>query len=626
MLAQLVEYARRQGLVTEPGFAPKTVKWAIHLSESGEFLNVLELHDSADGKDPGRVFRACPDLRHNEIVGGSETRSHFMIDTAQVVSLLFKDAEDESRNGAKALSKHHYFLNLLLEASSAMPSLGPAHSALRDDSVLERIRSQMTGAKPGDKVTIAIGDRFPVDSDAWHDWWRDFRVSLSSPVDGGEGTMRCFVSGRLETALRTHPKISGLTDVGGLAMGDALVCFDKDAFRSFNLEQSRNCAVSEDAAAGYRAALNHLVKASGKPIAGARVVHWYSHDITSEDDWLSFIEDPSQEQTEASAAEKAKKLLNSIRDGTRPYLGDTVFYAIALSGGGGRVMVRDWTEGRFEDLVESVGRWFSDLEITSIGGNRLARDAGINRVINSMLLPKGREQKYGDWIKPVQSLGHDLWRSALQSERPIPFAALAKATVLNARFIQSGQLDKALDTNAQNGDRAAQLSLLQARIRIMKAYHVRRNGGRSELSAYLNEDHPSPAYHCGRIMAMLRRIQWTAQGAVGANIIQRYYGAASATPGLVLSRLVRLSQFHISKIGSKYGPGLSKWYDDRLALVWWKIRDSVPKSLTLEEQSLFALGYYQQVASDNANRPEKAVGVTDQQIDDIDNQEGHQNV
>jgi len=75
--------------------------------------------------------------------------------------------------------------------------------------------------------------------------------------------------------------------------------------------------------------------------------------------------------------------------------------------------------------------------------------------------------------------------------------------------------------------------------------------------------------------------------------VQRYYAAASATPALIFGRLSRGSQFHLSKLEG----GLAYWYEQRLSSIWGKIKDTIPNTLTLEQQSLFALGYYQQMAA-----------------------------
>lgn len=137
------------------------------------------------------------------------------------------------------------------------------------------------------------------------------------------------------------------------------------------------------------------------------------------------------------------------------------------------------------------------------------------------------------------------------------------------------------------------------------------------MHAFLNESHPDPAYQCGRIMALLANIQRLALGEVDAGVIQRYYGAASVTPALVLGRLVRNAQFHLSKLDA----GLARWHEARLAAVWAAIHDRVPTVLSLEQQSLFALGYYQQLAANRVPRESSSVapstGGTSQEINNV---------
>jgi len=126
---------------------------------------------------------------------------------------------------------------------------------------------------------------------------------------------------------------------------------------------------------------------------------------------------------------------------------------------------------------------------------------------------------------------------------------------------------------------------------LMRAYLVRK--GDEHMEPYLNQEHPAPAYHCGRLMAVLAQIQWAALGDVGAGVVQRYYAAASVTPSLVLGRLIRLSNYHLDKIDNK---GWAVNLQNRLAAIMGQFQDRMPRSLDLEGQSLFALGYYQQLA------------------------------
>ena len=106
-------------------------------------------------------------------------------------------------------------------------------------------------------------------------------------------------------------------------------------------------------------------------------------------------------------------------------------------------------------------------------------------------------------------------------------------------------------------------------------------------------------------MAVYADLQRAALGNVGAGVVQRYYAAASATPALVFGRLSRGSQFHLNKLEG----GMAYWYDQRLAAMWGKIKDAIPKTLTLEEQSLFALGYYQQIAAPKKSEKNQSTEV-----------------
>jgi CRISPR-associated protein Csd1 len=181
-----------------------------------------------------------------------------------------------------------------------------------------------------------------------------------------------------------------------------------------------------------------------------------------------------------------------------------------------------------------------------------------------------------------------MWRVAVRGE-PIPEAALAKAF---SRVKVDILKDEPLNL---------------AGMGLLKAYHVRNNrikGGKTmveDMKPYLNENHPHPAYQCGWLLAVLSKLQKSALGDVGAGIIQRYYAAASSTPALVIGRLTRNSQAHLNKLQ----PGLATWYEKIIAGIWGRMKDNVPATLTLEEQTLFALGYYQQMAYREAAASEK---------------------
>jgi len=582
MLDLLVQYAKTHDLAVDPGFAAKTVRWAIVLDPASGSLNVLELGDTEAKRNPGETFQQCPDLTQPELVGGSESRCHFLVETTEVVALYGEKARD-----VKTQAKHAYFVRLLRGASEAVPQLGVFADRLSDPATLEGLAAELVErkAKPTDKITLAVLGRHPpcvVEWTGWHDWWRDFRARLAPQPGKGRRAdapqqMRSVVTGELVEPCATHPKIRGLAGLGGLAMGDALVCFDKDAFQSYGLAQSANAAMSERVATAYRSALNALIRERGHILAGAMVVHWFKSRVEPEDDPVAFLIEAQQTQ-ELTAQQRARRLLDAVRTGQRPDLAGNHYYALTISGAAGRVMVRDWMEGQFEQLVENVSKWFGHLSIVHRRGGGLAPAPKFLAVLGATV----RDLK--ELPPPFVAR---MWRVAVCGEA-IPQQALAEAL----HRIKIGVIEDDPLSHAGMG--------------LLRAYHVRK--GDSAMEPILNENHPAPAYQCGRLMAVLARVQHAALGDVGAGLVQRYYAAASTTPALRLGQLTKLSQFHLNKLD----PGLAHWFESKIAAIWAQIRDRLPKTLSLEEQSLFALGYYQQMAADRT----KPATTPDKETDD----------
>jgi CRISPR-associated protein Csd1 len=570
MLGALLDYSRRQGLGAEPGFAPKSVRWGLVCDDSGRFLEALDL---AGDDRRGRTFPRSPELSQPELKSGGAGCRHFLIDSADVVTLL-TDGEPD----AKLLAKHAYFTGLLRQAASVMPILGNLADLLSDDAQLARIQERLRAqkAKPTDKVTFSIlgaSPPYPVESEAWHDWWRRFRRLLSAgkaarqpKPEAAAALVRSLLTGELVEPASTHPKIAGLSDVGGLAMGDVLASFKQEAFCSYGLVQAGNAPVSTENAAEYRAALNHLIQHHGHRLAGVKIVPWFKERIASGDDPFAFLIEPNEE---AVAQRRVRTLLTAIEKGERPDLADNHYYALTLSGASGRVMVRDWMEGQFPELACNVDAWFTDLAIARRDGNGLAPAQKLFALLAALV------RDLDDLPRPLISR---LWRVAVRRQ-PIPREVMAKA-------LGRTRIDILTDQPFNH-----------ARMGLLKAFHLRNpTAGDRFMQPYLNEDHPHPAYHCGRLMAMLAALQYRALGDVGAGVVQRYYAATSATPALVLGRLMRTAQFHLDKLDR----GLARWHEGRIADVWGRIHDGVPRTLSLEEQSLFALGYYQQIAADRS--------------------------
>ena len=593
----MLDLLAKQAKDSEPGFILKYVRWAIILHSDKGFLGIQELGDCGNTKNRGLEFIKCPDLSQSELVSGSEAKSHFLVETAAIIVLL---GVSDTKEGIKFKSKHEYFLGTLEKAGEAFPELATVAEYLADEEILNRIRTSMleNNVKPNDKVTFQLDEKFLVEEEFWHDWWRHFRRSLSADnkKQKPENAMVCFISGERVKPATTHSKIKGLSGVGGLGSGDVLVGFDKAAFRSYGLSQSANAAMSEEAMSAYRAGLNRLIEKNSTNLAGAKVVHWYKKHVEKKEDPLEWWAEPPEIE-EQIALHKAKEILESIKVGERPDLGSNEYYALTLSGAGGRVMVRDWMTGPFEELVKNINQWFDDLEIISLSSGVSVKPPSAEHVITCLLPPRKPKQKYEDWIKPIGSERVALLQAAIKGT-PFPYSILPRLVLENRSFIPTGEMEKLLD-NKERANKGLMYSIMYARMALMKAYHIRKYRKRGDddmaklLTVGLNEAFPAPAYQCGRLMAVLAELQRAALGDVGAGIVQRYYAAVSTTPALVLGRLTRTSQHHLNKLE----PKLAWWYEQKICGIWNQLNETLPRTLNMEEQSLFAMGYYQQLAN-----------------------------
>jgi CRISPR-associated protein Csd1 len=562
MLQALREYGEKLG--GEPGFKTREVRWCIDLSADGRLLGLLPL---GDGK-AGKMVERCPDM-HGMNAGG---RAHFLVESAQTVARHFK-ANEDPKKVESARERHRFYVGLIDSASSSVAALAPIAALLADDGAMTALRESMAAAKvkPTDWIGWRVGGQDPLVMPQTQSWWREWRGTDQPRTPNGSSnratSMVCLLTGELLEPLATHRKVTGLAGVGGLAMGDVMVGCDKPAFTSFHLEQSANAAVGENAAQQYVDGLNDLIRNHSKRLSNSLCVYWFKHAVLPQDDpfaMLHGLESPEQEA--AAASLQARTLLEAIRRGQRAELGQNHFYSMTLSGAAGRVMVRDWMEGRFEQLVAHVEAWFSDLAIVDRDGRGLAPDPKFLAVAGGLVKEDLKEL-------PASSMA-TLWHAAV-ARLPVPQPLMAQAL---HRF---GLAVIADDTP------------LHARIGLIKAYFVRHaKKGDSAMKPYLNPEHPDPSYHCGRLLAVLAKLQHAALGDVGAGVVQRFYPAASQTPGLTLGRLIGNSRNHLGKLDG----GLAWWYEERIAEIMGRLRDQIPRTLNLEEQGLFALGYYQQLA------------------------------
>ncbi len=147
----------------------------------------------------------------------------------------------------------------------------------------------------------------------------------------------------------------------------------------------------------------------------------------------------------------------------------------------------------------------------------------------------------------------------------------------------------------------AEQAVTRERAMLIKMVLVSQGGfgdGGDSVMRELDMTNQTPAYVCGRLLAILDAIQQKALGNPNATLVDKFYGSASSAPATVFGTLLHNTQNHLAKLRKnprtqRAQRGLENRLTETLALL-----HEFPTTLTLPEQGLFALGYYHQRAED----------------------------
>lgn len=435
------------------------------------------------------------------------------------------------------------------------------------------------------------------------------RILLAGRPGGGGSTSICLITGVDAPVRRLHPTIKGVE--GAQSSGAALVSFNLDAFTSYGKEQGDNAPTSEAGAFRYGAALNRMLDRGGpnrlpRPVGDATVVFWADASGVGEDAakaaedlFASWMNPPATDlnpdrlDRDEGEAAKLRDTLRDVAAGRAlkdidPRLDEGVrFYVLGLAPNAARLSVRYWLDDRFEAFARRLAEHYDDLNIEPKPWR--AAPPSVTR----LLVKTTALQEKFDSIPPL--LAGEVMRAVLGGGR-------YPRTLLTAAIIRL----RAGDDPATGWHAAA--------IRAVLARDYRLKYEKEETPVSLDRENPSSAYQLGRMFAALETAQRMALGKVNATIRDRYFGAASATPASIFPLLLRGVQNHLGKL-RKQGKG--GWIEREIEDITDRLPPELPRSLRLEAQGRFAIGYYHQRKAQFVGRPAEEID-NEEESDDND--------
>lgn len=528
-MTRLVEFAESiHDKLPVIGYKLKKYQWTAIIQTNGTISFI-----KADKHDQ----RTIPDISRS-----SGVKPILLTDKAEYVFQLDKEGSTE-KNKKRTEQSHQAYMNLLKECLEETESdlIRPVFESLGGKTWT--LPSEM---KHDDFILFRVDiDSFPHEDQRIKDFW----TKKVTPAADGEQNKICIVCRETAPAVERH-SMEFLIGANRTKMVSA----NDSAYLSYGLKASEvapTCFVCEQK---YGQALSYMLRKYTNPdmkggphtfAAGdVTYVYWTRQKNDEVSAIMSWLSDPDPEAV--------KRVLMSPFKGVGNNTDTNDFCILALTANKARLVVRDYTEKSFWTVKEQLKIFFSAQDV---GGPRLY---GVYALASSMYRDANKEmQKYAikEWVD---------W-------------------ALNGRKI-SVRIASHVIKRIQAG---GEMNVLHAAA--IKSWLVSQKKG--EWTVHLDETNISLAYLCGRLFAVLEKIQVEAIHS-NETIAARFFSSASTVPKSIFGLLIRNSQAHLSKIG-KENKGFEVNYSKKIQHITERITD-FPKVLSPHEQAEFSLGYYHQ--------------------------------
>jgi CRISPR-associated protein Csd1 len=572
-LYQRLASDERYGVPT-PGFSVQKITFCVVLTADGALHDIEDARQTLTETTKAGKTRTTQVARQMLVPGeGKSPGSGFnpctLWDNAAYLLGYAKDAEKQGR-AVQCLQnsrQHHLALEPIINDNS-FSTVCRFLESWSPKRVVDWQSRLMDFATTGFGVFRLLDVReFVHEAPRFRDWWMSHQYSSAQ----GDVVAPCLVTGEPSPIARlAEPAIKG---VNGAAPGGAkLASFNLNAFESYGKEQTYNAPVSKVATFQYCNALNALLSGPQShrhriQIGDATTVFWTERETVTESLFAEFLGGNTEVEKKTPATEEDQVIhqrldtfLKILRQGGGAQVSDlgddprTRFYILGLSGNVTRLSVRFWHVGSIGQMVDRLKAHYDALRIV-------------------------RSRDTDPEFPPV-------WMLLRQTAREPKDIPPLLSGVLMQSILAGTSYPQAFYNAVLNRIRADHM-VNYIRAAIIKAILTRQPNSNYQIPMSLNPNRTDRAYLFGRLFAALEKTQEDALGI--ATIRDRFYSSASATPGAVVPRLLRTYQHHLAKLD-----GGHKINRERLVHSIHDPLNSYPTHLNLEEQGLFAIGYYHQ--------------------------------
>lgn len=555
ILKALYDYFNRCDNLPAKGMEEKEIGFLIVLSPKGEFLR---FEDCRTGKDHARLY-----LVKKHVGRSSAAVANYLYDNSAYVL-----GYSEKSNGKEQL----YFDTFKAKIESIADAYPDNKDITAISSFYKNSRESILGLVSQDVLWEDIKKNlskkystfsFRIEGDLKIVAEKKEILQLEYCEDESRADSLCLISGKYGPSVDT----TTATMIPGSQATAKLVAFQVNSgYDSYGKTKCGNAPISEEAEFAYTTALNSMLQkgSRNKFMLGSRTfVFWASNNneasMETEEslfDLLGFSEEANDDPN--AKIMKVRKVFESIYSGIMKTGLDDKFYILGLAPNSARIAVVYWSETTLKDFAEKILRHFSDMEIHDTRKDKRPY-MGIREIISSVTLG-------GKMSDATPNLPEAVVKSIFQG---LPYPQTLYSACL--RRIRAEQ------------------KLTITRAAIIKAYLNRQSNNNKKIDIMLDKDNNNQGYLCGRLFAVLDKIQEDANNI--SSIRERYMNAASATPSAVFATILNLSVHHSEKLDE----GRRIYFEKIKQEILDKVSaDGFPTHLDLQDQGRFFVGYYHQ--------------------------------
>ena len=545
----------------KPGWEDSRISFVLCINRAGELEQVVDVRLPQEKGKPKPQTMRLPS--HPTGRTSTAVKPAFLWDNAKYLLGMDNDGTQSPRYFEGSRTFHQQLLDGVDNpASRAMiaffdrwnPAQAENHPALAD-----KMKDILSGANMVFRYDGCYVHSDPLIQKAWQEHY-------NKTENGPE--MVCLVTGKKGPVERVHPSVKKPGDPSWSTMGNTLIGFNAPSFCSYGKEQSLNAPTGQYAAFAYTSALNHLLadREHLYRFGDTTVVCWAEGgEAAFQDAFGAFAFSARSPYSEKELRDMVEKLLRgqavefdeTLLDPDRP------FYLLGLAPNAARLSVRFFLRNSFGRFLDNVRRHHQRLDIVPDRTNRF------DTIPIWHLLGETVNQHARDKAASPNMAGAML--RAILLDEPYP-ATLLHGALLRIR---------------------AERSVTRGRAAILKAYYLKRphpDMPKEVLTVSLNPDCAEIPYVLGRLFSVLEAVQEAANPGLNATIKDRYFNAASATPGHIFPILQNLAQKHLRKLEG----GRRVYFEKQIGELYAMLPEALPSRLNLPQQGAFQIGYYHQ--------------------------------